>query len=386
MSRVLRNIALAAVSLAVSLVASEYAFRALPAAERFGWNAPIDIAARVASLPEKRPGEIRILALSDSFGVFLKNEGRNLFSVVERLGREVGADVRVVNLSVAGTGMRAYLTNLERHGAQVRPDLVLVGLYLGNDISDYEEAVRRGGEPGGGLPEEPTGVAARAAAFVKRHSLLLNAGFRLAKQAVPALRADSFERSLAAAGAVFGLPAAETALRLASVDPAVVDRARADALNPWLLAYGVTNPGYYRDLLDLPAGTPAAAAFELFLRDLDRFAADVRALGAKPVVLPIPVKLQIEPSSHAWYAGLGYATAPAMLGETALSRHLGEALAARGIAAVDPAPALRAAGTVYLDGDHHLNARGNEVAGRALFAGLACSGALGRTATCFAQR
>jgi hypothetical protein len=50
---------------------------------------------------------------------------------------------------------------------------------------------------------------------------------------------------------------------------------------------------------------------------------------------------------------------------------------------IDLAPALRSAGTtVYLEDDDHLNALGNEVAGRTLFDGLACAGLLGSAAAC----
>jgi hypothetical protein len=339
----------------------------LPAAERFGANAPIDLEGRVAALPEKRPGEIRVLALSDSFGVMLDRVGGNLFAILERRARASGADVRVVNLSVAGTGVPAYLANLERHGARVRPDVVVVGLYLGNDIADYEAAVRLGGAPTGGSPEEETGIVA----VLKRHSLLLNAAFRLAKLHVPVLRADTFERTLARAGEIYGVAPAEMARRVAAADADLVEMAKTDALNPWLLAYGLAHPGYYRDLLTLPQGSPIAAAFDLFLRDLDRLATAAKALGASPVVALIPIKLQVEPQSHAWYARLGYRTDPAMLGDSALVRGLAEALRSRGIAYVDLAPALRAAGIVYLDGDDHLNPRGNGVAGRALYDGLA---------------
>jgi hypothetical protein len=347
-------------------------------AERFGANAPIDLEARVAALPEKRPGEVRVLAISDSFGVILDREGKNFFSVLERTGRANGADVvRVVNLSVAGTGVPAYLAIVQRYGARVRPDVVVVGVYLGNDIADYEAAVRLGGAPTGELPEEEGGFAA----VLKRYSLLANAAFRLAKSAVPALRADTFERTLARAGEIYGVPPPEMARRVAAADETTAEMARADALNPWLLAYGLAHPGYYADLLNLPAGSPIAAAFDLFLRDLDKLATAIRALGARPVVALIPVKLQVEPGSHAWYRTLGYDTTPAMLGESPLVGRLTDSLASRGIGHVDLTPTLRAAGTaVYLSGDDHLNAHGNAIAGRALYDGLVRAGALPRAA------
>jgi hypothetical protein len=382
-SRAVANAALVVASMAIAFVAAEFAFRALPAAERFGWNEPIALAERVARIPANVADEIRVLALADSFGVFLDRQGGNFFNVMERLGHAAGASVRVVNLSVAGTGLRTYIDSLERYGRAVSPHVVLVGLYLGNDIGDYEVAVRLGEAPAGGPTAEETGTFAAAARWLKRQSLLLSAAFRLAKAGVPALRGDAFDRVLARAGAIYAVPEDEIARRLARADPEVVDRARADALNPWLLAYGIAHPAYYEDLLALPAGAPIAGAFELFLRDLDALAEGARALGARPVVAVIPVRLQVDPASHAWYARLGYRVDEAMTGDSALGRRLAAALAARGVAHIDLAPALRRiGGNAFLDGDDHLNARGNAVAGQALYDGLACAGLLGSAARC----
>jgi hypothetical protein len=383
LSRVVANAAVVGVSLAIAFVGAELAFRALPAAERFGWNEPIALAERVAELPTKRPGEIRVLALADSFGVFLDRQDGNFLNVAERLARADGADVRVVNLSVAGTGLPTYLDSAERHGPEVSPDVMLVGIYLGNDIGDYEVAVRLGESPAGGPAAEAEGTFEALELWLKRHSLLLNAFFRLGKLGIPALRSGTFDRVLARAGQIYAVPAEEIARRLERVNPETVQLARADVLNPWLLAYGVAHPAYYKELFDLPAGAPITSAFELFLRDIDVLAERARALGAEPVFALIPARLQVDAASHTWYAGLGYRTGASMTGDTVLVRRLAEVLSSRGVKHIDLAPALRAAeGELFLDGDDHLNGRGNVVAGRALYDGLACAGLLGRAAAC----
>jgi hypothetical protein len=383
LSRAVANAAVVVVSLAIAFAGAEFAFRALPAAERFGWNEPIALAERVAGLPAKRPGEIRVLALADSFGVFLDRQGGNFLNVAERLARAAGADVRVVNLSVAGTGLRTYVDSAERHGPAVSPDVMLVGIYLGNDIGDYEVAVRLGESPAGGPAAEAEGTFHALELWLKRHSLLLNAVFRLGKLRIPALRGDTFDRVLAWAGKIYAVPAEEIARRLERVNPETVRLARADALNPWLLAYGIVHPAYYEELFDLPAGTSITSAFELFLRDIDVLAERARTLGAEPVFALIPVRLQVDPDSHSWYAGLGYQVDNSMAGATVLARRLTDALSSRGVKYIDLAPALRKVeAEIFLEGDDHLNARGNVVAGQALFDGLACAGLLGRAAAC----
>ena len=304
-------------------------------------------------------------------------------NVAEQLARGAGADVRVVNLSVAGTGVRTYLDSAERYGREVSPDVMLVALYLGNDIGDYEVAVRLGGDPSGGPTAEAEGAFELVEQWLKRNSRLLNAAFRMAKLGIPALRSDTLDRVLTRAGELYAVPREEIARRLARMDSETVRLARSDALNPWLLAYGIVHPAYYQELFDLPSGAPIAGAFDLFLRDIDALSERARALRAEPVFALIPVRLQVDPKSHAWYAGLGYRVDRSMAGDTVLARRLTEALSSRGVKHIDLAPALRAAeGDVFLDGDDHLNARGNVVAGRALYDGLACAGLLGRVAGC----
>jgi hypothetical protein len=83
--------------------------------------------------PEKRPGLFRIAALGDSFAIgpavpFAENY---LCLLEQRLH-----NVEVYNFGVAGTGPREYLAILRHDVWRFRPDLVLVSVFVGNDITE----------------------------------------------------------------------------------------------------------------------------------------------------------------------------------------------------------------------------------------------------------
>ncbi len=96
-------------------------FRELVAAE---WPRPVPAA--------KHPGTIRILGLADSFG--LASGENNYHYRLERLLRERGHDVEVVNLSVAAYSLEQELRLLRRFGPRFEPDIVLHGFFVGNDF------------------------------------------------------------------------------------------------------------------------------------------------------------------------------------------------------------------------------------------------------------
>jgi hypothetical protein len=82
---------------------------------------------------KKRPDLFRIAAIGDSFAVgpavpFADN-------YLTRLASEL-PQVEVANFGVAGAGPREYLEILDRDVWSIDPDLVLVSLFIGNDITE----------------------------------------------------------------------------------------------------------------------------------------------------------------------------------------------------------------------------------------------------------
>lgn len=84
---------------------------------------------------EKSEEVFRILVLGDSFMEANSVELENTFHrQIEKLAREAGNNVEVINMGVAGYGtLQEYLV-FQHMGQLYEPDLVLVGFFDGNDV------------------------------------------------------------------------------------------------------------------------------------------------------------------------------------------------------------------------------------------------------------
>jgi hypothetical protein len=80
----------------------------------------------------REPQVPRILGLADSFGT--AGQHGNYHYLVEALLNKGGRRVEVVNISVGGLEPGDELTLLKRFGPRYRPDLVLHGIFVGNDF------------------------------------------------------------------------------------------------------------------------------------------------------------------------------------------------------------------------------------------------------------
>lgn len=92
-------------------------------------------------IPAKQPGEFRIIVLGDSFTFGPGVEYGHLFTTLlgSRLAK-THPGVKVINLAVEGYNIIQYEGVLEEVGLQLKPDLVLVGMFPVNDfdMDDYD--------------------------------------------------------------------------------------------------------------------------------------------------------------------------------------------------------------------------------------------------------
>ncbi|HTE06572.1 MAG TPA: GDSL-type esterase/lipase family protein, partial [Planctomycetota bacterium] len=90
----------------------------------------------------EHPGTTRILLVGDSFvfgvGVELQDTlGRQLERDLNEDGAH-GRPVEVVAVGVPGYGLDAYATLIERWVPRLHPDLIVVALFTGNDLMNYD--------------------------------------------------------------------------------------------------------------------------------------------------------------------------------------------------------------------------------------------------------
>jgi hypothetical protein len=87
----------------------------------------------------KPPGVSRIAAIGDSVAFGVVPYGANYLTLLER-ELAPGKGVEVINLGVPGTEPRDYLSVLLQEGLAFDPDVIMVGMYIGND---FESAARK---------------------------------------------------------------------------------------------------------------------------------------------------------------------------------------------------------------------------------------------------
>lgn len=88
----------------------------------------------------KKAGVFRILGIGDSFAVNLRHLGKNYHNILNNKLADVygPTKVEVINTGIAATGPGYYWNTLSEYGDLIKPDLVLVGFFLGNDFFELK--------------------------------------------------------------------------------------------------------------------------------------------------------------------------------------------------------------------------------------------------------
>ena len=85
-------------------------------------------------MPAKRPGITRIAAIGDSFFVAPVPRPQGVIARVDALLSEQTRAAEVYNFGILASNIDDYLFLLEEEALSFHPDLVLLGIYVGNDL------------------------------------------------------------------------------------------------------------------------------------------------------------------------------------------------------------------------------------------------------------
>jgi len=313
------------------------AMRLEPGAVRFGF--PVNSRGyydREPPAPGKGP---LVVVIGDSFGVGTVAWTLHYTSIAER----DLPGVEFYNMGVAGADPSHYLALLREEALPLRPDLVVVALFIGNDL-EFEVAA-------------PESVGLARSFVDRRQSLVVRFVERSVKLAVEGRRSGGDSP----AGRVVGEDQAQP-----------VDPERPDETFPWFADPRLESPTFsvagFKKLeveraLAVTAGAGDYACFP-WLLELRAAAGEVPLL-----VLLVPDEFQVE--DDVWADVVSSTTVP--LDRDRPQREVERFCREHGISTLDLLPALRAVPPMgdgrrhlYLLRDTHWNARGNEVAGREL--------------------
>lgn len=304
---------------------------------------------------EKEPGQMRILFLGDSMtaGMQVPLEGTFAKALEAGLNRDrTGETWEVINGAVNGFGTDNELLFYRLEGYKYQPDIVILGVYLANDIYNNSREL-----------ELRTGGSEHKPFFV------LNESNELVLQNFPVKQADSL--SIQAGTFLkrhFQLPrfVAEV-LRLRGEVPAVLKPlvnlmggARGVAARP-ALANGSNRGQVQRgDICDEAYTPEIEQAWAVTKALIKQMRAEVEASGAELAVLVIPASPQVVPPADgvSWYCDRPNIELTSFLQD-------------EGIPYLDMLEAFRenslqGGPTLYYQRDFHMNADGHRLAGELL--------------------
>jgi len=305
----------------------------------------------------------RVVVIGDSF-VFGSGVVRgDVFT--SRLSR-ADPQFNVWNFGVPGGGPFNALYLWRDFGREVRPQLVIVAVYAGNDASD---AKREASEA------RPRFVlVARARMLWHRLRASAGVGKRAAVKAPAAFHGwnafgvdnPATEEALLAAAQKRGVPTDSVKARFA----AIPDSLKADALafrsNPFNLAEAVLDPDglQHNLLLDTPGMKQGWDALESALTRLQR---SVESAHAKMLLVCIPAAVQVD-STYWWPAKLGVRLDDRVLHDTVFQDRLAQFARKQQLPYIDLLPAMRkrTSSRLYYRQDGHWTAAGHDVAARAI--------------------
>ena len=279
---------------------------------------------------ERSGDELRVVVAGDSFSEAAQLPIEQVWWSLagDQIQEELGRPVEVINCGMAGVGTATEWATYRKLGRRYEPDVVLLPIYLENDVIDNSHELQ--GEPDHGLFYELRGgelatldlppTSGRGESLLWRSSHLLRLVGRMLY-----VRAEAAHR---------------------------ID----------------VGGGYPRDLQIYLADPPPAwqSGWELTGALVRAMARDVEADGSLLLATVIPGKAQVEPAR--WQALLE--AYPPMAAESwdlaGPGRRMGAILDGAGIPWLDLAPAVTgAAEPLYFDADIHWTPLGNRVAGEA---------------------
>lgn len=269
----------------------------------------------------------RVLVLGDSFS--LEGEG-SLGALLKRHFAARGIDT--INLARMGEGPSFYLDRLKLYGGVVRPRLILVNYFAGNDLTDTANELDGRG---------------RARRIVKQ---LMARSFS-ANQLIGLVHRMSLRRRIARieASPDYGKPGVEK------------------LTNPFMFEIRAAHPDFLVQNLLMPSAEAERAwqANQGYLLEIKRLAA---GLDAELAIAILPPDVQVQKTHYRFYQTLGIQTDPRFLETDTPQRRFARFCGENQLRCFDLLPALRRAGSreLYLEQDTHWNAEGNRLAFEAI--------------------
>lgn len=314
----------------------------------------------------KRKGIFRILVLGDSFGFGygLKNGEVNISQQLEDELKKSRKDAyEVINLSRLGNGPKEYLNAYMRVGRKLKPDLVVVLFFIGNDIMNVKDPYLRG----------PFLVLNRIRILLdglfpnifriknigfqyfmprwqrmevekeKRRSVSVSTttSNKTPRSAVPPTGLTVLsEKKMILAGFREGISAEEIRKRLKSYNQELLALGREDKENYLVMQSAMLHPQIIEDTILLESES-IRKSWLATKQVLNRLVKKSNNDGVKTVILGIPASVQVDKKYWDYYVRMNFIVSDRMLKDPRINRELSEFCIQRGVAMLDMLPIFR---------------------------------------------
>jgi acetyltransferase AlgX (SGNH hydrolase-like protein) len=91
---------------------------------------------------EKTPGTFRVLGVGDSFAFGVVPYPFNYLTVIEERLNANAPRLELINMGIPGVSPREYLALLIHEGLELKPDMVLLTFFVGNDFTEPTKVAR----------------------------------------------------------------------------------------------------------------------------------------------------------------------------------------------------------------------------------------------------
>ena len=350
--------------------AGEFALRNMEVTDRLGFDRLPSAQDRSLIAGKVSPGQVRVVGIGDSFTVFRDLQDRNYLRFAQQMALQQNVSFDVVNLAEAGTDLHHYFRNINSSYDQLKPDIVTIGLYLGNDVGrgglmPLEQAYSKGKISR--LPESTQKDGWSDIVSLFKKSILLNYSFRILKIYIPELRSSEYEKVINYLSSVHKKDDKFIQVGLSKMDPELVKLAKSDAINPWDVGSALFSPNHYRDLYQLST-KQAVQNLRKMTDDLGFIINWLRDRDMKPIIVLLHPGIIIGERYHEYYRRLGVTLPDVNSNTTPLTNQIKKFLKQKKTLFIDSLAALRQEkGNLYIPNDTHLNSNGQRVVGRVLF-------------------
>ncbi len=239
-----------------------------------------------------------ILSIGDSFTVYKEYSKKNYFSILEK-NINNQQKYQFLNLANAGDDMNEYLNTLCFVKKKIKPDTLIFGIFLGNDISHIPFKKKINNECDL-IKENKTGIKN----FLKK-SILLNIIFRTLKYYLPFFKSQIYfsNKERLVTEKIVSYKKIESHEK--KLSNKIITSAQSDTINPYDLFLAIYNKNFYVDLANLD-NTKVLGDYNKFKQNLLSLNNSCNDISKNCIFILIPPSAWIDKKYFSYYQELGY--------------------------------------------------------------------------------